>query len=237
MKQKYHRILLKLSGQVLTGDKNYGISPSVISRISGEIKEVIGLGIEVGVVIGGGNIFRGISADAQNIDRVSADYMGMLATLINSLALQDAIERQGIQSRVLSAIAMPQVAEPYIRRRATRHLEKKRVVILAAGTGNPYFSADTAAALRAMEINAEIILKATKVDGIYDKDPMIHKDAKKYTEISYLEVLNKGLKVMDATAVSLCMDNKLPMIIFDLTKSGNIKKVVLGEEIGTTIRG
>ena len=237
MKSKYSRILLKLSGEVLIGDQKYGISPEVINSISAEIKEVVGLGIEVGLVIGGGNIFRGISADAQNIDRVSADYMGMLATLINSLALQDAIERQGIQSRVLSAIAMPQVAEPYIRRRATRHLEKKRVVILAAGTGNPYFSADTAAALRAMEINAEIILKATKVDGIYDKDPMIHKDAKKYTEISYLEVLNKGLKVMDATAVSLCMDNKLPMIIFDLTKSGNIKKVVLGEEIGTTIRG
>jgi uridylate kinase len=237
LEPKYSRILLKLSGEVLTGDQKYGISPEIINSISGEIKEVVGLGLEVGLVIGGGNIFRGISADAQSIDRVSADYMGMLATLINSLALQDAIERQGIQSRVLSAIAMPQVAEPYIRRRATRHLEKKRVVIFAAGTGNPYFSADTAAALRAMEINAEIILKATKVDGIYDKDPMIHNDAEKYSEISYLEVLNKGLKVMDATAVSLCMDNKLPMIIFDLTKSGNIKKVVLGEEIGTTIRG
>lgn len=237
MKQKYHRILLKLSGQVLTGDKNYGISPSVISRISGEIKEVIGLGIEVGVVIGGGNIFRGISADTHDIDRVSADYMGMLATLINSLALQDAIERQGIPSRVLSAISMPQVAEPYIRRRATRHLEKKRVVIFAAGTGNPYFSTDTAAALRAIEINAEVILKATKVDGIYNKDPLVHKDATRYSEISYLEVLNKGLKVIDATAVSLCMDNKLPMIIFNLTSSGNIKKVVLGDNIGTTIKG
>ena len=237
MKQKYHRILLKLSGEVLTGDKNYGISPSVISRISGEIKEVVGLGIEVGIVIGGGNIFRGISADTQDIDRVSADYMGMLATIINSLALQDAIERQGIPSRVLSAISMPQVAEPYIRRRATRHLEKKRVVIFAAGTGNPYFSTDTAAALRAIEINAEIILKATKVDGIYDKDPLIHKDATRYREISYLEVLNKGLKVIDATAISLCMDNKLPMIIFNLTSSGNIKKVVLGDNIGTTIKG
>ena len=237
MKPKYSRILLKLSGEVLIGDQKYGISHSVINSIAGEVKEVAGLGLEVGIVIGGGNIFRGISADAQGIDRVSADYMGMLATLINSLALQDAIERQGIQSRVLSAIAMPQVAEPYIRRRATRHLEKKRVVIFAAGTGNPYFSADTAAALRAMEINAEIILKATKVDGIYDKDPMLHKGANKYSDISYLEVLNKGLKVMDATAVSLCMDNKLPMIIFDLTKAGNIKKVVLGEEIGTTIRG
>ncbi len=236
MKQKYHRILLKLSGQVLTGDKNYGISPSVISRISGEIKEVIGLGIEVGVVIGGGNIFRGISADTQDIDRVSADYMGMLATLINSLALQDAIERQGIPSRVLSAISMPQVAEPYIRLRATRHLEKKRVVIFAAGTGNTYFSTDKSAALRAIEINAEVILKATKVDGIYNKDPLVHKDATRYSEISYLEVLNKGLKVIDATAVSLCMDNKLPMIIFNLTSSGNIKKVVLGDNIGTTIK-
>lgn len=237
MKTKYHRILLKLSGEVLTGDQKYGISPTVINSIAGEIKEVVGLGLEVGIVIGGGNIFRGISADAQGIDRVSADYMGMLATLINSLALQDAIERQGVPSRVLSAIAMPQVAEPYIRRRATRHLEKKRVVIFAAGTGNPYFSADTAAALRAMEINAEIILKATKVDGIYDKDPMVHQDARKYQEINYLEVLNKGLKVMDATAVSLCMDNKLPMIIFNLTKTGNIKRVVLGEEIGTIIKG
>jgi len=237
LKQKYHRILLKLSGEVLTGDKSYGISPSVIGRISGEIKEVVGLGIEVGIVIGGGNIFRGISADKQDIDRVSADYMGMLATIINSLALQDAIERKGIPSRVLSAISMPQVAEPYIRRRATRHLEKKRVVIFAAGTGNPYFSTDTAAALRAIEINAEIILKATKVDGLYDKDPLIYKDATRYREISYLEVLNKGLKVIDATAVSLCMDNNLPMIIFNLTSSGNIKKVVLGDNIGTTIKG
>jgi uridylate kinase len=222
---------------VLTGDQKYGISPSVINSIAGEVKEVVELGVEVGIVIGGGNIFRGISADAQGIDRVSADYMGMLATLINGLALQDAIERQGIPSRVLSAIAMPQIAEPYIRRRATRHLEKKRVVIFAAGTGNPYFSADTAAALRAMEINAEIILKATKVDGIYDKDPMVYKDAQRYSEITYLEVLNKGLKVMDATAVSLCMDNQLPMIIFNLTTSGNIKRVVLGEHIGTIIKG
>jgi uridylate kinase len=237
LKPKYHRILLKLSGEVLTGDKNYGICPTVIKRIAGEIKEVIELGTEVGIVIGGGNIFRGISAEAQGIDRVSADYMGMLATIINSLALQDAVESQGIPSRVLSAISMPQVAEQYIRRRATRHLEKKRVVIFAAGTGNPYFSTDTAAALRAIEINAEIILKATKVEGMYDKDPMIHKDAKRYSEISYLEVLNKGLKVMDATAVSLCMDNKLPMIIFDLTIAGNIKKVLTGNNIGTFIKG
>ena len=226
-----------MSGEVLTGDESYGISTAVLNRLAGEIKEIADLGIELGIVIGGGNIFRGISADAQHIDRVSADYMGMLATIINSLALQNAIERQGIPSRVLSAITMPQVAEPYIRRRATRHLEKKRVVILAAGTGNPYFSTDTAAALRAIEVNAEIILKATKVDGIYDKDPVIHKDARKYSEITYLEVLNKGLKVMDATAVSLCMDNKLPMIIFNLTTPGNIKKVLLGEKIGTTIKG
>ena len=237
LKSNYHRVLLKLSGEVLTGDESYGISTSVLNRIAGEIKDVVALGIEVGIVIGGGNIFRGISADGQGIDRVSADYMGMLATLINSLALQNAIEKQGIPSRVLSAIAMPQVAEPYIRRRATRHLEKKRVVIFAAGTGNPYFSTDTAAALRAIEINAEIILKATKVDGIYDKDPLKHSTARKYTEITYLEVLNKGLKVMDATAVSLCMDNTLPMIIFNLTTSGNIKKVLLGERIGTTIKG
>lgn len=237
MESNYHRVLLKLSGEVLTGDESYGISTSVLNRIAGEIKDVVALGIEVGIVIGGGNIFRGISADGQGIDRVSADYMGMLATLINSLALQNAIEKQGIPSRVLSAIAMPQVAEPYIRRRATRHLEKKRVVIFAAGTGNPYFSTDTAAALRAIEINAEIILKATKVDGIYDKDPLKHDTARKYSEITYLEVLNKGLKVMDATAVSLCMDNSLPMIIFSLTTCGNIKKVLLGEPIGTTIKG
>ena len=237
MKAKYRRVLLKLSGEVLTGEENYGISTSVLNRISGEIREVSNLGVEIGIVIGGGNIYRGISADDQGIDRVSADYMGMLATIINSVALQNAIERQGIPSRVLSAITMPQVAEAYIRRRATRHLEKKRVVIFAAGTGNPYFSTDTAAALRAIEINAEIILKATKVDGIYDRDPVLHKSARKYKTITYLEVLNKGLKVMDATAVSLCMDNKLPMIIFNLTKSGNIKKVMLGEKIGTTIRG
>lgn len=237
MQSKYHRVLLKLSGEVLTGDDTYGISNTVLTRIAGEIKDLVALGIELGIVIGGGNIFRGVSAEVQGIDRVSADYMGMLATLINGIALQNAIERVGVQSRVLSAIAMPQVAEPYIRRRATRHLEKKRVVIFAAGTGNPYFSTDTAAALRAIEIHADIILKATKVDGIYDKDPLLHATAQKYTEITYLEVLNKGLKVMDATAVSLCMDNALPMIIFNLNTSGNIKKVLLGEPIGTTIKG
>ncbi len=237
MNPRYHRILLKLSGQVLVGESGSGINVAVLNRIAGEIKEVSDLGTEVGIVIGGGNIFRGISAQGQEIDRVSADYMGMLATIINSIALQNAIERQGVPSRVLTAINMPQVAEPYIRRRATRHLEKKRVVIFAAGTGNPYFSTDTAAALRAIEINAEIILKATKVDGIYDRDPVSDSTAQRYSDISYLEVLNKGLKVMDATAVSLCMDNKLPMIIFDLTEPGNIRKVVLGESIGTTIKG
>ena len=237
MNPSYHRILLKLSGQVLAGESGSGINVDVLNRIAGEIKEVSDLGTEVGIVIGGGNIFRGISAQGQQIDRVSADYMGMLATIINSIALQNAIERQGVPSRVLTAINMPQVAEPYIRRRATRHLEKKRVVIFAAGTGNPYFSTDTAAALRAIEINAEIILKATKVDGIYDRDPVSDSTAQRYSDISYLEVLNKGLKVMDATAVSLCMDNKLPMIIFDLTEPGNIRKVVLGESIGTTIKG
>ena len=237
MNPRYHRILLKLSGQVLAGESGSGINVDVLNRIAGEIKDVSDLGTEVGIVIGGGNIFRGISAQGQEIDRVSADYMGMLATIINSIALQNAIERQGVPSRVLTAINMPQVAEPYIRRRATRHLEKKRVVIFAAGTGNPYFSTDTAAALRAIEINAEIILKATKVDGIYDRDPVSDSTAQRYSDISYLEVLNKGLKVMDATAVSLCMDNKLPMIIFDLTEPGNIRKVVLGESIGTTIKG
>ncbi|MBP1721619.1 MAG: pyrH [Deltaproteobacteria bacterium] len=237
MNPRYHRILLKLSGQVLAGESGSGINVDVLNRIAGEIKDVSDLGTEVGIVIGGGNIFRGISAQGQQIDRVSADYMGMLATIINSIALQNAIERQGVPSRVLTAINMPQVAEPYIRRRATRHLEKKRVVIFAAGTGNPYFSTDTAAALRAIEINAEIILKATKVDGIYDRDPVSDSTAQRYSDISYLEVLNKGLKVMDATAVSLCMDNKLPMIIFDLTEPGNIRKVVLGESIGTTIKG
>lgn len=237
MNPRYHRILLKLSGQVLAGESGSGINVDVLNRIAGEIKEVSDLGTEVGIVIGGGNIFRGISAQGQEIDRVSADYMGMLATIINSIALQNAIERQGVPSRVLTAINMPQVAEPYIRRRATRHLEKKRVVIFAAGTGNPYFSTDTAAALRAIEINAEIILKATKVDGIYDRDPVSDSTAQRYSDISYLEVLNKGLKVMDATAVSLCMDNKLPMIIFDLTEPGNIRKVVLGASIGTTIKG
>ncbi len=237
MNPRYHRILLKLSGEVLAGEAGYGIDAHILNRIAGEIKDVCDLGVEVGIVIGGGNIFRGISADSEQIDRVSADYMGMLATIINSIALQNAVERQGSPSRVLTAINMPQVAEPYIRRRATRHLEKKRVVIFAAGTGNPYFSTDTAAALRAIEMNAEIILKATKVDGIYDRDPVGDRTAQRYSEISYLEVLNRGLRFMDATAASLCMDNKLPMIIFNLTEAGNIRKVVLGDSIGTIIKG
>jgi uridylate kinase len=222
---------------VLAGEAGYGIDALILNRIAGEIKDVCDLGVEVGIVIGGGNIYRGISADSKEIDRVSADYMGMLATIINSIALQNAVERLGLPSRVLTAINMPQVAEPYIRRRATRHLEKKRVVIFAAGTGNPYFSTDTAAALRAIEVNAEIILKATKVDGIYDRDPVGDRTAQRYSDISYLEVLNKGLRFMDATAVSLCMDNKLPMIIFNLTEAGNIRKVVLGDSIGTIIKG
>ena len=237
MNPRYHRILLKLSGEVLAGEAGYGIDALILNRIAGEIKDVCDLGVEVGIVIGGGNIYRGMSADSKEIDRVSADYMGMLATIINSIALQNAVERLGLPSRVLTAINMPQVAEPYIRRRATRHLEKKRVVIFAAGTGNPYFSTDTAAALRAIEVNAEIILKATKVDGIYDRDPMGDRTAKRYSDISYLEVLNKGLRFMDATAVSLCMDNKLPMIIFNLTEAGNIRRVVLGDPIGTIIKG
>lgn len=237
MNPRYHRILLKLSGEVLAGEAGYGIDALILNRIAGEIKDVCDLGVEVGIVIGGGNIYRGMSADSKEIDRVSADYMGMLATIINSIALQNAVERLGLPSRVLTAINMPQVAEPYIRRRATRHLEKKRVVIFAAGTGNPYFSTDTAAALRAIEVNAEIILKATKVDGIYDRDPVGDRTAQRYSDISYLEVLNKGLRFMDATAVSLCMDNKLPMIIFNLTEAGNIRRVVLGDPIGTIIKG
>ena len=237
MGAKYKRILLKLSGEVLIGEQKYGISPKIIDYIACEVKEIVELGVETGIVIGGGNIFRGISANATGMDRASADYMGMLATVINSLALQDALERKSVPTRVLSAIEMRQIAEPYIRRRATRHLEKKRVVIFAAGTGNPYFSADTAAALRGMEINAEVILKATKVDGVYTQDPMIYPDAEKYDKLSYLDVLNKNLKIMDATAISLCMDNHLPIIIFNLTVPGNIKKVVMGEKIGTIVEG
>lgn len=234
---KYRRILLKLSGEALAGEQGYGIDPDVISGIASEIKEVIGLGVEVAVVIGGGNIFRGLAASSKGMDRASADYMGMLATVMNSLAMQDALEKKGVVTRVQSAIDMQQIAEPYIRRRAVRHLEKGRVVIFSAGTGNPYFTTDTAASLRAMEINAEVILKATKVDGIYSADPKKDKNAVKLPTLTYLEVLQKGLQVMDATATSLCMDNNLPMIIFDMTHRDNIKKVVLGEKIGTIVMG
>lgn len=234
---KYKRILLKLSGEALAGDQGYGIDPKVIVGIADEIKEVIELGIEVAVVIGGGNIFRGLSAAASGMDRASADYMGMLATVMNSVAMQDALETIGVKTRVQSAIEMQAVAEPYIRRRAVRHLEKGRVVIFGAGTGNPYFTTDTAASLRAMEIHAEVILKATKVDGVYTADPAKDKNAVKYETLTYLDVLQKKLQVMDATATSLCMDNDLPIVVFDLTRSGNIKKVVLGETIGTTVTG
>jgi len=234
---KYQRVLLKLSGEALAGEQGYGIDPEVITNIAAEIKEVVDLGVQVALVIGGGNIFRGLAASSKGMDRASADYMGMLATVMNSLAMQDALEKQGVVTRVQSAIEMQQIAEPYIRRRAVRHLEKGRVVIFSAGTGNPYFTTDTAASLRAMEINAEVILKATKVDGVYTSDPMKNSDAVKLPTLTYLEVLQKGLQVMDATATSLCMDNNLPMIIFDLTQRGNIEKVVLGEQIGTIVKG
>jgi uridylate kinase len=233
----YKRILLKLSGEVLSGSREYGISHDVLAAIAQDIRHIYDLGCEVGIVIGGGNIFRGVSDNSREMDRVSADYMGMLATVINSLALQDCLERNGIPTRVLSAIEMRQVAEPIIRRRATRHLEKGRVVIFAAGTGNPFFSSDTAAALRAFEINAEVILKATKVDGVYDQDPMRNPKAKKFDSISYRDVLAKNLKVMDLTAITLCMDNNLPIIVFNLTIPGNIGKAVSGKKIGTHIRG
>ena len=237
MATKYQRILLKLSGEALAGDLGYGIDPNVISGIAAEIKEVVDLGVEVALVIGGGNIFRGLAASSKGMDRASADYMGMLATVMNSLAMQYALEKQGVVTRVQSAIDMQQVAEPYIKRRAVRHLEKGRVVIFSAGTGNPYFTTDTAASLRAMEINAEVIIKATKVDGVYTADPKKDSKAVKLPTLTYLDVLQKGLQVMDATATSLCMDNDLPMIIFDMTTRGNIKRVVMGEEIGTIVRG
>ncbi len=236
-KIRYHRILLKISGEVLTGGGNYGIDPPVLQQIAKEIKDVKTLGVEVAVVIGGGNIFRGLAASSKGMDRASADYVGMLATVMNGIALQDALEKIGVQTRLQTAIEMREVAEPYIRRRAIRHLEKGRVVIFAGGTGNPYFTTDTTASLRAMEIGAEVILKATKVDGVYDSDPLLHKDAKKFRRLSYLDVLEKQLKVMDATAISLCMDHKIPIIVFNLKKKGNIKRVVLGDNVGTTVEG
>jgi uridylate kinase len=231
----YRRIVLKLSGEALAGSQGYGIDPPVLDRIAAEVRDVASLGVEVAIVMGGGNIFRGIAASAGGMDRATADYMGMLATVINALALQDAIEKSGLQTRVLSAIEMRAVAEPYIRRRAIRHLEKGRVVIFAAGTGNPFFTTDTAGALRAVEINADAILKATKVDGIYSADPMRDKNAQRLAQVTYIDVLNRGLRVMDSAAISLCMDNKLPIIVFDLTRAGNIKRIVLGEPVGSVV--
>ncbi len=232
----YKRILLKLGGESLCGSENFGIDDTILSKLAEEIKEVQGLGVQIAIVIGGGNIFRGGPATEKGMDRTTADYMGMLATVINALALQDALERTGVYTRVLTAIEMHEIAEPYIRRRAIRHLEKGRIVIFAAGTGNPYFTTDTAASLRALEIQADVILKATKVDGVYDKDPMTHEDAKRFGELTYLEVLEKGLKVMDTTAISMCMDNKLPIIVFDLFKEGNLKQVVQGAPLGTLVK-
>lgn len=235
-KPKYKRILLKLSGEALQGEEPYGISPSVLETVSEEIKDVYALGVETAVVIGGGNIFRGVAGASTGMDRSTADSMGMLATVINALALQDSLERRGIMTRVQTALEIKQVAEPYIRRRAIRHLEKGRVVILAAGTGNPFFTTDTAATLRALEIGAEVILKATKVDGVYDRDPMRYENAVKFKELSYMEVLKRELKVMDATAISLCMEGDIPIVVFNLFDHGNIKRIVVGEEIGTTLR-
>jgi uridylate kinase len=233
----YKRILLKLSGEALAGQLGYGIDPDVINGIAGEVRDVVDLGVQVALVIGGGNIFRGIAASSAGMDRASADYMGMLATVMNSVAMQDALEKKGVVTRVQSAIEMQAIAEPYIRRRAVRHLEKGRVVIFGAGTGNPFFTTDTAASLRAAEIGAEVILKATKVDGVYTADPAKHPDAVRYESLTYLEVLKRGLQVMDSTATSLCMDNNLPIIVFDLTRYGNIRKVVCGESIGTLVKG
>jgi uridylate kinase len=231
----YRRILVKLSGEALMGDKPYGIDPAVTAQIAREIGELQQLGVQTAIVIGGGNIFRGLAASARGMDRATGDYMGMLATVINALALQDALEQQGTVTRVMSAIEMRAVAEPFIRRRAMRHLEKGRALIFAAGTGNPYFTTDTAAALRAMEIKADVIMKATKVDGIYTADPLKDPTARRYDRISYLEVLEQRLEVMDATAISLCMDNRLPILVFDLRTSGNLRRAVLGEPVGSTV--
>ncbi len=236
-KAAYKRIVIKLSGEALQGNLGYGIDPKTVNSICKQIKEVHDLGIQVAVVIGGGNIVRGATLEKLGIDRSTADYMGMLATVVNGLALQDSLEKLGTYTRVMTAINIQQVAEPYIRRRAIRHLEKRRIVIFVAGTGNPYFTTDTTAVLRAVEINADVILKATKVDGVYSQDPMKYKNAKFFKEVKYIDVLKKGLKVMDSTAISLCMDNGLPLIVFNLTKHGNIKKVLTGEKIGTLVRG
>ena len=233
----YKRILLKLSGEALMGDQSYGVDPAVADRIATDIAEIQSLGVEASIVIGGGNIFRGLAASARGMDRSTADYMGMLATVINALALQDALEKHDVPTRVLTAIEMRSVAEPFIRRRAIRHLEKGRVVVFAAGTGNPYFTTDTAAALRAMEIKADVILKGTKVDGIYTADPVKDPTATRYERVTYIQVLQERLQVMDATAVSLCMDNKLPIVVFNLKTPGNIRRVVMGEKIGTKVSG
>jgi uridylate kinase len=235
MPLKYRRVLLKISGEMLAGEQTYGIQPSILHNLADEIADVLTMNVEIAIVIGGGNIFRGLAASASGMERASADYMGMLATMLNALALQNALESKDVPTRVLSAIEMRQLAESYIRRRAIRHLEKKRVVIFAAGTGNPYFTTDTAAALRAMEIGAEVIMKGTKVDGIYDADPLTTPTAKRFTELPFLSVLNKSLKVMDATAITLCMDNDLPIIVFDLTSPGNIRKIIAGDPIGTIV--
>jgi uridylate kinase len=232
----FRRILLKLSGEALMGSEKYGIDPATLATIAQEVKDVHQLGVEVALVIGGGNIFRGVAASTRHgMDRASADYMGMMATVMNALAMQEVLERLGLLTRVLSAIEMQELCEPYIRRRAIRHLEKGRVVIFAAGTGNPYFTTDTAAALRAMEIHAEVLLKATKVDGVYDKDPVKHPDAVRFTRLTYLEVLQRNLQVMDSTAIALCRDNRLPVIVFNLQRPGNIRRVVVGEPIGTYV--
>ena len=231
----YKRVMLKLSGEMLVGEQAMGIQPDVIGRFADEIKDLHSTGVEIALVIGGGNIFRGLAGASRGMDRTHADYMGMLATVINGLALQDALESRGVYTRVMSAITVNEICEPYIRRRAMRHLEKGRVVIFAGGTGNPYFTTDTAAALRAAEIQADVILKATKVDGVYDRDPALHDDAVLFDSVTYLEVLQRGLKVMDSTAVSLCMDNDIPIVVFNLSQEGNIKRVLLGEEIGTRV--
>ena len=235
-KPVYKRVVIKMSGEALQGKRGYGIDPLMTETIAKEIKEIKRLGCQIVIVIGGGNIYRGATASGQGVDRITADYMGMLATVINGLALQDALEKANVVTRVQTAIEMQELAEPYIRRKAVRHLEKGRVVIFVAGTGNPYFSTDTTASLRAIEMNADAILKATKVDGVYSADPKKYKTAKKFKSLRYIDVLKKGLKVMDSTAVSLCMDNKLPIIVFNLTKKGNIKKVLMGEKIGTIVR-
>jgi uridylate kinase len=234
---RYRRILLKLSGEALLGDRPYGVDPAVCAFIAKQVAVVHGMGVQIGIVVGGGNIFRGLAASARGMDRATADYIGMIATVMNGLAIQDALERAGVPTRVMTAIAMNEVAEPYIRRRAIRHLEKGRVAVFVAGTGNPYFTTDTAAALRAVEINAEVLLKATKVDGVYDKDPMSHPDAQRYAQLGYADLLRDQLKVLDATAVSLCMENSLPIVVFDLNQPDNITRVATGELVGTLISG